>query len=174
MNRFFAKPDRSQPASISLLLAALSFTALPVIVLTMPAAAQSSSPAPSSPGAAPESAPAAEQASLPIQVKAEQFVDLLFAHRYSEALAYVHPTLRTELEKEDGISSDVQDFQDLSGTFKGRLGAHVEDNLVLVDAEFANLTDTFVVIFDDQGQITGFDFPVEPLRAAHRQRILNN
>ena len=113
-------------------------------------------------------------ASAQIQTKAEQFVDLLFKHRYSEALQYVHPTLREELMKENNIVNNVQEFQELTGGFKRRLDSRVEDNLVLVNTEFEAVTDIVVVIFDEQGQITGFDFPVEPLRSIHRQRILNN
>ncbi|GAB4368412.1 MAG: hypothetical protein Kow00121_07470 [Elainellaceae cyanobacterium] len=107
------------------------------------------------------------------QAKAEQFVDLLFAQRYYEALQYVHPALREELSQDDHISEQVQEFKEMAGGFKGRLDATPNGNLVLVNTEFENITDTVVVIFDDQGLITGFDFPVEPLRAVHRQRVLN-
>lgn len=117
--------------------------------------------------------PPANDTAVPIQTKAEQFIDLLFAHRYSEALLYVHPTLREDLTKDDNIVNDVQEFQELAGGFKQRLDSRTDSNLVLVNAEFEALTDTIVVIFDEQGQITGFDFPEEPLRSIHRERILN-
>lgn len=118
-------------------------------------------------------APAAAADSESIQAKAEQFVDLLFRNRYYEALQYVEPNLRAELLANNNIVDDVQNFQEMAGAFRARLDSQVDDNLVLVNTRFARITDTVIVIFDDQGQITGFDFPIEPLRLAQRRRVLN-
>ena len=108
------------------------------------------------------------------QTKAEQFVDLLFAQRYYEALQYVHPTLREELSEDNHIIEQVQAFKQMAGAFKSRLDTSIDGNLVLINTEFEYITDTVIILFDDQGLITGFDFPVEPLREVHRQRLLNN
>lgn len=156
----FAKSQRCHSVFLPLLLTAMLAT------IALPTVAQTSLP---------NSQPPSESGngSSQIQTKAEQFVDLLFEHRYSEALQYVHPTLREELMKDNNIVNNMQEFQELTGEFKRRLGSRVESNLVLVNTEFETITDTVVVIFDEQEQITGFDFPIEPLRSIHRQRILN-
>ncbi|HEY9641457.1 MAG TPA: hypothetical protein V6C57_13300 [Coleofasciculaceae cyanobacterium] len=97
------------------------------------------------------------------QNRAEQFIDLVFSNQYDEALQYLHPTLRNEFR--NNFKERVENFERVTGKFQERQETRVEGNVVLVNTRFANLTDTIVVIFDQDGLITGIDFPIEPLRS---------
>lgn len=92
---------------------------------------------------------------------AEQFVDLVFSQRYSEALQFIHPVLRAELSPER-LQQAVEQFQRRSGAYVKRLDTKVDGNIVLVNTQFERVTDTVFVIFDDSGMITGVDFPQDP------------
>jgi hypothetical protein len=97
------------------------------------------------------------------QVKAEQFIDLVFSRRYDEALQYLHPVLQREIG--DMLAERVKNFESTTGPFQERQETQVEGNVVLVNTQFENLTDTIIVIFDQEGLITGVDFPIQPLRS---------
>jgi hypothetical protein len=97
------------------------------------------------------------------QERAEQFVDLVFSAQYDEALEYLHPVLQ-EATEENSLEDRVERFQQVTGAFQTRLDAQVVENVVLVTTEFENVTDTIVIIFDEEGLITGVDFPLQPLQ----------
>jgi hypothetical protein len=94
---------------------------------------------------------------------AEQFIDLIFSAQYDEALEYLHPVLQ-EATLENSLEQRVERFQRVTGAFQARLDAQVVENVVLVTTEFENVTDTIVIIFDENGLITGVDFPLQPLQ----------
>jgi hypothetical protein len=94
---------------------------------------------------------------------AEQFIDLIFSAQYDEALEYLHPILQ-EATAENSLEERVERFQQVTGAFQARLDAQVVENVVLVTTEFENVTDTIVIIFDENGLITGVDFPLQPLQ----------
>lgn len=98
-----------------------------------------------------------------IQARAEEFVDDLAAGDYAQARFHLHPTLKAELFPED-LQAKWEGLQNSTGAFQRRLDSQVingggDTNLVLVNIEFANQTDSLVVIFDGLGRITGVDFP---------------
>ncbi len=96
---------------------------------------------------------------------AEQFIDLVFSQRYSEALQYIHPVLQAELSPER-LQQGAEQFQKRSGMFIKRLDTRVDGDVVLVNTQFERVTDTILIIFDDSGSITGVDFPQNSLQSA--------
>lgn len=96
---------------------------------------------------------------------AEQFIDLVFRQQYNEALQYIHPVLRAELSPER-LQQGAEQFQKRSGAFIKRLNTQVDGDVVLVNTQFEQVTDTILVIFDDSGLITGVDFPQNSIPTA--------
>jgi len=92
---------------------------------------------------------------------AERFIDLVAAGKFEEARQLLNPTLR-----EGWTAAQMRDnweyLQRVIGAYKGRTATHIADNnLVLVDLEFERAADNLLVIFDDQQQIQGVDFPLQ-------------
>lgn len=104
--------------------------------------------------------PAVAQA-MSNEERAIAFVDLVFAEDYDAALAYLHPLLRSGGEA--GLAERTADLENQIGEFQAQQGTETIENVVLVNARFANALNTsIVIIFDEQGLITGIDFPLEP------------
>jgi len=113
---------------------------------------------PSKPMIAQSSAPQTEARMTEI---AERFIDLVAAGKFEEARQLLNPTLR-----EGWTAAQMRDnweyLQRVIGAYKGRTATHIADNnLVLVDLEFERAADNLLVIFDDQQQIQGVDFPLQ-------------
>ncbi|MEO1147480.1 MAG: hypothetical protein AAFY26_18000 [Cyanobacteria bacterium J06638_22] len=89
-----------------------------------------------------------------------EFISLIFANQYDAALAYLHPLLRSG--GESALAERAQEFEAQVGEFQEQQGVETVDNVVLVSATFEETSDTIVVIFDEEGLITGVDFPIEP------------
>ena len=89
---------------------------------------------------------------------AEQLVDSL---AYSESFS-----TKTNLNQnispmlgDDSLPNYWDDLTKEHGKLVQRLDTKVEGNVVLVTVEFEKVTDTVLVIFDQQGQVVGLDFP---------------
>lgn len=96
-----------------------------------------------------------------IQEVAEKFVDDLVAGEYGVARAYFHPTLKAEIFPED-LEERWQALQQTTGEFQQRLDSEViagsDVDIVKVNIEFENVTDSLIVIFQNN-RIAGVDFP---------------
>jgi hypothetical protein len=92
---------------------------------------------------------------------AERFIDLVAAGKYEESRRLLNPRLREGWTAAQ-IRDDWEQLQRVIGTYKDRTATHIADNnLVLVDLEFERAADNLLVIFDDQQQIQGVDFPLQ-------------
>lgn len=120
---------------------------------TSPALAQ-----PSEPMISQSSTPQSEARMTEI---AERFIDLVAAGKYEESRRLLNPRLREGWTAAQ-IRDDWEQLQRVIGAYKGRTATHIADNnLVLVDLEFERAADNLLVIFDDQQQIQGVDFPLQ-------------
>jgi Protein of unknown function (DUF3887) len=93
-----------------------------------------------------------------IQATAEKFVDALAVDDIEGARALVNPLVKKDWS-EAMMRQSWQDLLAITGAFQERLSARVEDGVVIVNIQFENMTKDVIVIFDESGQITGFDFP---------------
>ncbi|MDY6937424.1 MAG: DUF3887 domain-containing protein [Cyanobacteriota bacterium] len=99
-----------------------------------------------------------------LQSLAEEFVDAMATDDMERARGFLHPTLQEELSTED-LRQNWEELIAVTGKFQERLSSSaVEDpsgneNLVLVSIRFANVTDDLIVIFNDEREAIGFDFP---------------
>jgi Protein of unknown function (DUF3887) len=94
-----------------------------------------------------------------IQQKAEAFVDALSKKQFERATK----DLNREMKQEWSSINAQQYWQDLqksTGKFEKRVKSTVDENLVLVTIQFDKVTEDLFVIFDEQGNIVGVDFPV--------------
>ncbi|HEY9657524.1 MAG TPA: DUF3887 domain-containing protein [Allocoleopsis sp.] len=100
---------------------------------------------------------------LDIQATAEQFVDALAAGDYGRARVNFHPQLKAELSPQD-LQQRWESLQTITGAFQRRLESEVipggDMDVVTVNVEFADRTDSLVIIFQDN-RIAGVDFPRE-------------
>jgi Protein of unknown function (DUF3887) len=92
---------------------------------------------------------------------AEQFVDFVATGEFEKARQLMNPILR------DGWSAsqmreDWDDLQKVAGAYQKRLDTQwVDSDLVLVNLQFLRLSDNLLILFDEQGQISGVDFPLQ-------------
>lgn len=93
---------------------------------------------------------------------AEQFADLVASGQYEEARQYLHPVLASEWTA-DVLEERWTTFQNRTGVFIRRGDARSIGQLVFVPAEFANLSEDLIFIFDDEHRINGIDFPLQPV-----------
>lgn len=93
-----------------------------------------------------------------LQATAEQFVDALAADDIQTAHGLLNPLVKKDWS-EPMMRQSWQDLIAVTGAFKERLSSTVEDQVVLVTVQFENTTNDIIVIFDESGLITGFDFP---------------
>ena len=93
-----------------------------------------------------------------LQATAEQFVDALATDDIEGARSLLNPLVKKDWS-EAMMRQSWQDLLGVTGAFQGRLSSRVEDLVVLVSAQFENTTNDIIVIFDESGQIIGFDFP---------------
>lgn len=104
---------------------------------------------------------AASQTNAQITKIAEQFVDLVTAGKFEQAQQLLNPRLR-EGWTIDQMQDDWTRLQRITGDYKRRTATRVIDStLVLIDLEFEQAADNMFVIFDDQQQIQGVDFPLQ-------------
>jgi hypothetical protein len=101
------------------------------------------------------------------QIIAERFLDLVASGQFAEARQYLHPELAAEWTPEV-MQMRWQSFQDRTGQFVRRLDSRTIDQLVLITAEFTEVKDSVIFIFDDNQQITGIDFPLQPIQTLER------
>jgi hypothetical protein len=106
--------------------------------------------------------PAAETSPNPdLNRISEQFVDLIAAGEYEQARRMLNPVLREGWTAAQ-MRRNWESLQKIVGPYKGRSNTQVVDgNLVLVDLEFEQATDNLLIIFDEQQQIQGVDFPLQ-------------
>lgn len=91
----------------------------------------------------------------------EEFVDLIAAGEFERARRLLNPVLREGWTAAQ-MRRNWESLQKVIGPYKGRTNTQVVDgNLVLVDLEFEQATDNLLIIFDDQQQIQGVDFPLQ-------------
>jgi Protein of unknown function (DUF3887) len=95
---------------------------------------------------------------LDLQTTAETFVDALATDDIETAHALLNPLVKKDWP-EPMMRQSWQDLIAVTGAFQERLSSKVEAQVVLVTVQFENVTDEIIVIFDESGQITGFDFP---------------
>jgi Protein of unknown function (DUF3887) len=93
-----------------------------------------------------------------LQATAEQFVDTLAAGDIESARSLLNPLVKKDWS-EAMMRQSWQDLIGVTGAFQERLSSQVEDQVVLVSVKFENTTNDIIVIFDESGQIIGFDFP---------------
>jgi Protein of unknown function (DUF3887) len=104
---------------------------------------------------------AVSQTNAQITEIAEQFVDLVTAGKFEQAQQLLNPRLR-EGWTIDQMQDDWTRLQRITGDYKRRTATRVIDStLVLIDLEFEQAADNMFVIFDDQQQIQGVDFPLQ-------------
>jgi hypothetical protein len=91
---------------------------------------------------------------------AEKFLTLSVQGDFTNAWQYLHPTLRENWSPTE-MQTAWQDLQGRTGEFQQFLSyQQTDENVVLVNTQFANVTDDLIVIFDDSHQwIVGVDFP---------------
>jgi len=107
-----------------------------------------------------DTAPAIVTQATSNEERAIAFVDLIFAEQYGDALAYLHPLLRSGGEA--ALAERAEEFEAQTGEFQEQEGVETVENVVLVNALFEETSDTIIIIFDEEGLITGVDFPIEP------------
>ena len=130
---------------------------LPIALIATPAFAQSK-PAPSS---APQVLPAAPSVENQVKATAEQFIDRVAAGEFEQAHQMLNPTLREGWTVAQ-MQSDWRNLQRITGRYSARTGTEVVDSsLVLVNLKFQKVEDNMLVIFDNQQQIRGVDFPLQ-------------
>jgi Protein of unknown function (DUF3887) len=93
-----------------------------------------------------------------IQQKAENFVDALAQQKFDNATKNLHQTMKPE-ESTFDVELYWQDLLKQTGKFQKRVKSTVDGNLVLVTIQFDKVTEDLFIIFDDNGQIVGVDFP---------------
>lgn len=92
------------------------------------------------------------------QAIAEMFVDALAAGDIEGAREFVNPLVKKDWS-ESAMRQDWQDVLAMAGAFQNRLSSRVENEVVIITAQFENKTSDIFVIFDESGQVTGFDIP---------------
>jgi hypothetical protein len=96
-----------------------------------------------------------------IEEIAERFIDLIAAGQVEQARELLNPTLKAGWTL-DQMQDDWDRLQRITGQYQRRVKTQVASgNLVLIDLEFEQATDNLFVIFDDQQQIQGVDFPLQ-------------
>ncbi|HIK32389.1 MAG TPA: DUF3887 domain-containing protein [Oscillatoriales cyanobacterium M59_W2019_021] len=93
-----------------------------------------------------------------IQTTAEQFVDALAAGDIESAREFLNPVVKKDWS-ESAMRQNWQDVLAMTGAFQNRLSSRVENEVVIVTAQFENQTNDILVIFDESGQVIGFDVP---------------
>jgi hypothetical protein len=93
-------------------------------------------------------------------------MDYIFLGHYISARSFLSPQLQEDLTPAV-IQGRWQNLQKTTGdAVRVKRIALTEtgsdQKLVLVNTEFTRLTDNIFVLLDDQNQIIGLDFPVEP------------
>lgn len=130
---------------------------LSLIAASAPAFAQ---PRPTPPQT-PQVLPAAPSVETQVTAIAEQFIDLVASGEFEQAHQMLNPTLRegwTVAQMRD----DWRNLQRITGRYSARTGTEIIDSsLVLVNLKFQKVEDNMLVIFDDQQQIRGVDFPLQ-------------
>lgn len=101
------------------------------------------------------------------QIIAEQFLDLVASGQFAEARQYLHPELAAEWTPEV-MQMRWQSFQNRTGQFVQRLDSRTIGQLVLITVEFTEVTDDAIFIFDGNQQITGIDFPLQPVQTIEK------
>lgn len=101
-----------------------------------------------------------------IEEIAQKVVDALVAGDFASARGYLHPYLKTELFPQQ-IEQKWERLLEQTGPYQKTVGVEVKqgseiDNVsvVLVTMEFAKVTEPLIIIFNDQKQIIGVDFPI--------------
>ncbi|WP_107667856.1 DUF3887 domain-containing protein [Cyanothece sp. BG0011] len=97
-----------------------------------------------------------------LKEKAEQMIQLLIQEDYNQARTLLNRDLAVQLTS-DQIGEIWNNLIEVTGPVKEiasyRVIPSVNANIVVVEANFENKTDEFVVIFNKQGEIVGVDFP---------------
>lgn len=95
---------------------------------------------------------------LTVQAKAEQFIDALATDDIAGAREFLNPQIKKDWS-EAMMRQSWQDLLAVTGAFQQRLSSQVDGEVVLVTIQFETTTNDAIVIFDQSGQITGYDFP---------------
>ncbi|WP_448533511.1 DUF3887 domain-containing protein [Parathermosynechococcus lividus] len=109
----------------------------------------------------PPATPQMSVGSLSTLQTAEQFIDALFGNDFQQAWTYLNPILQEEITPQ-ALQQRQQAFLKRVGTYQNRVDAELDGNIVSIKVAFSNITDTLILIFDENGKITGVDFPANP------------
>jgi len=98
-----------------------------------------------------------------IQDNAEEFVDALSSGQHGMARGYLAPDLKETILPET-IEQRWMEIIAATGPFKQRTNSRVvnsssSSDVVLVDLEFEQESRSFMIVFNQLGQIVGIDFP---------------
>lgn len=100
--------------------------------------------------------------SAQIQSQAEKIIDAFFAQDFATVNNGLHPDLKVDLSTER-LKAIWEATQAENGAFQTRKQSRVIDtpgsDLVIITVQFDRVTEDWIVIFNDQGQIIGADFP---------------
>ena len=97
-----------------------------------------------------------------IKAKAENIIDSFFAQKFQEVIDAVHPDLRPDLSEQRvqrvWVTTNAE-----NGSFQRRTKSKViktpGSNLVVITIEFDKVTENWIVIFNQNQEIIGVDFP---------------
>jgi hypothetical protein len=97
-----------------------------------------------------------------LKQKAEQMIQLLIQEDYNQARTLLNRDLAVQLTS-DQIGEIWNNLIEVTGPVKEiasyRVIPSINANIVVLEANFENKTDDFVVTFNKQGEIVGVDFP---------------
>lgn len=92
---------------------------------------------------------------------AEQFVDFVADGEFEKARQLLNPALREGWSVAQ-MRNNWDTLQKVAGAYQQRLDTEwIDENLVLVNLQFLQLSDNMLILFDSQGQIAGVDFPLQ-------------
>lgn len=97
-----------------------------------------------------------------LKEKAEQMIQLLIQEDYNQARTLLNRDLAVQLTS-DQIGEIWNNLIEVTGPVKEitsyRVIPSINANIVVIEANFEDKTDDFVVTFNKQGEIVGVDFP---------------
>ncbi len=100
--------------------------------------------------------------SAEIQAYAEKIINLFFSKEFEAVNQSVHPDLREDVSttRIEGVWATTQAE---NGTFQKIVKSNViqtpGSDLVILTLEFDKVTEDWIMIFNDQGEVVGVDFP---------------
>lgn len=98
----------------------------------------------------------------PIEEIAAAFIDNHAKQDYAADRRLLHPAMEVEFPPEL-LQQKWEDLQGIAGTYLGRSDIRIQSNsemdIVLVELAFENFREDFLIMFDREKRIIGFDYP---------------